>query len=231
MFAPSFEHEIPNLVYNLDQLGKKIWGYSQVGPQVFCASNPPPPSPCEKQCAGSTTTGQENLGKDRSNCPASECAYKEFKTGNDATFGYSWPGCVKGCGRVYPYDNFASALTACEDGGKHGAACVGIDIYKQSYWVVTHPELTASIDNPALGNSSIENKWAQALLPVDQTLHKGTWIKPQMDYPRDQFGNHVTVVKVLRTRCTTESNSVLRQNLIGCLIVNLKLNIKGRKRF
>ena len=32
VFTPSFEHEIPNLVYNLDQLRNNIWGYSQVGP-------------------------------------------------------------------------------------------------------------------------------------------------------------------------------------------------------
>ena len=32
VFAPSFEHEILNLVYNLDQLRKKNWGYSQLGP-------------------------------------------------------------------------------------------------------------------------------------------------------------------------------------------------------
>ena len=34
VFTPSFEHEIPNLVDNLDQLRKNIWGYSQLGPQV-----------------------------------------------------------------------------------------------------------------------------------------------------------------------------------------------------
>ena len=32
VFTPSLKHEIPNLVYNLDQLRKKIWGYSQLGP-------------------------------------------------------------------------------------------------------------------------------------------------------------------------------------------------------
>ena len=32
VFIPSFEHEIPNLIYNLDQLRKKLWGYSQLGP-------------------------------------------------------------------------------------------------------------------------------------------------------------------------------------------------------
>ena len=32
VFTPSFEHEIPNLVYSLDQLRKKNCGYSQLGP-------------------------------------------------------------------------------------------------------------------------------------------------------------------------------------------------------
>ena len=37
LFAPSFEREIPDLIYIqlLDQLRKKIWGCSQLGPQPF----------------------------------------------------------------------------------------------------------------------------------------------------------------------------------------------------
>ena len=32
VFSPSLKHEIPNLVYDLDQLRKKIWSCSQLGP-------------------------------------------------------------------------------------------------------------------------------------------------------------------------------------------------------
>ena len=37
------------------------------------------------------------------------------------------------------------------------------------------------------------------------------------------------VENVLRSQSTRASNSLLRQNLIGYLIVNLKLNLRGEK--
>ena len=52
---------------------------------------------------------------------------------------------------------------------------------------------------------------------------------PVLERPLDSILYHESKDGSLRTQQTIESNSLLQQNLIGCLIANLKRNLRGQK--
>ena len=61
--TPSLNHEIPKFGFQFGQLRKKIWGYSELGPQIMMIEQKQAFQVCfHVVVKGTETTGQHNIG-------------------------------------------------------------------------------------------------------------------------------------------------------------------------